>query len=161
MGKDRGEKVLLQTHYKRAKGLTKLEGFDKFQAKLANLPKNVENNLGLIVFDEAKRWAGLASRKAPRNKVIGLGGKLAQGVRSEKTGSLTAEVTSNVMYSPYVEWGTGSKVSVPPDLASYAIQFKGTRIVVGQRPQPFFFIFKDQILKSLVDRAKAYLSKPQ
>lgn len=141
--------------------MTKLEGFDKFQAKLANLPKNAENNLGLIVFDEAKRWAGLASRKAPRNKVIELGGKLAQGVTADKTGSLTAEVTSNAIYSPYVEWGTGSKVSVPPDLASYAIQFKGTRIVVGQRPQPFFFIFKDQILKSLVDRAKAYLSKPQ
>jgi hypothetical protein len=46
----------------------------------------------------------------------------------------------NVHYAPYVEFGTGKGVSVPNELAEYAIQFKGKGIrKVNNRAQPYFF----------------------
>lgn len=45
-----------------------------------------------------------------------------------------------VKYAPFVEFGTGTKVSVPADVAKYALQFKGKGIrKVNQRAQPYFF----------------------
>lgn len=46
----------------------------------------------------------------------------------------------NVRYAPYVEFGTGSGVSVPPELQEYALQFKGRGLrKVNRRAQPYFF----------------------
>lgn len=38
---------------------------------------------------------------------------------------LAVRVDSNADYAPYVEFGTKSKVEVPPELAEYASQFRG------------------------------------
>ena len=46
----------------------------------------------------------------------------------------------NVKYAPYVEFGTGTRVSVPGDVKEYAIQYKGAGIrKVNNRAQPYFF----------------------
>lgn len=46
----------------------------------------------------------------------------------------------NVKYAPYVEFGTGTRVSVPGDVKEYAIQFKGAGLrKVNNRAQPYFF----------------------
>ena len=46
----------------------------------------------------------------------------------------------NVKYAPYVEFGTGTRVSVPGDVKDYAIQFKGAGLrKVNNRAQPYFF----------------------
>ena len=46
----------------------------------------------------------------------------------------------NVKYAPYVEFGTGTRVSVPGDVKDYAIQYKGAGIrKVNNRAQPYFF----------------------
>lgn len=43
-------------------------------------------------------------------------------------------------YGPYAEFGTGSKVVAPPDVADYAITFKGRGIrQVNNRAQPYLF----------------------
>jgi HK97 gp10 family phage protein len=49
------------------------------------------------------------------------------------------QVVSAAEYSAYVEFGTGTKVSVPEGLEEFAIQFKGTKAVPGMRAQPYFF----------------------
>lgn len=139
----------------------KIEGFREFRAKLDKLPKQTRQVVGAIIHDEAMRWEGLIKRSAPRNKIIGLGGRLAGSITSRKTGELSAEVSANVKYAPYVEWGTGAKVSVPADLAKYAIQFKGSRQVAGQRPQPYFFIHAPLITKSVNDKVGKYLNTEQ
>ena len=139
----------------------KIEGFREFRAKLDNLPKQTRQVVGCIVVDAANEWARLAKRSAPRNKIIGLGGRLVGSITARQTGELSAEVSANVKYAPYVEWGTGAKVSVPADLAKYAIQFKGSRQVAGQRPQPYFFIHAPLITKSVNDMVGKYLNTEQ
>lgn len=139
----------------------KIEGFREFRAKLDNLPKQTRQVVGGIVVDAANEWARLAKRSAPRNKIIGLGGRLVGSITARQTGELSAEVSANVKYAPYVEWGTGAKVSIPADLAKYAIQFKGSRQVAGQRPQPYFFIHAPLITKSVNDRVGKYLNTEQ
>jgi hypothetical protein len=43
-------------------------------------------------------------------------------------------------YAPYVEFGTGTKVVAPADVADYAMTFKGRGIrKVNQRAQPYLF----------------------
>lgn len=139
----------------------KIEGFREFRAKLDNLPKQTRQVVGGIVVDAANEWARLAKKSAPFNKIIGLGGRLVGSITARQTGELSAEVSANVKYAPYVEWGTGAKVSVPADLAKYAIQFKGSRQVAGQRPQPYFFIHAPLITKSVNDRVGKYLNTEQ
>ena len=139
----------------------RLEGFSEFRKKLESLNGKTRQVCGAIVLDEAKRWEGLIKRSAPRNKIIGLGGKLAGGITSRSIGDLSAEVSANARYAPYVEWGTGSRVSVPADLAKYAIQFKGRRQVKGMAAQPYFFIHLPAIRTSLFSRVQRYLNTNQ
>lgn len=134
----------------------KLEGFDAFKRKLEQLPSKVTVTVGGIVQDEALRWAGLAKRSAPVNF-----GKLRGNITALQTGQLSAEVTSPIKYSPYVEWGTGTRVSVPVDLLNYAIQFKGLKKVLGQNPRAFFFIHREPVRKTLTARIEKYLNTQQ
>lgn len=139
----------------------RLEGFDEFKKKLAGLPGRSRIAIDAIVQDEAKRWEGLAKRSAPRNKIVGLGGRLLGGIISRKIADYSAEVTVNTRYSPYVEFGTGTKVSVPADLIKYALQFKGSRKVIGMAAQPYLFVHKLAVETSLKTRVQNYLNKQQ
>lgn len=134
----------------------RLEGFDAFKRKLSDLPTKTERVCGAIVQDEAMKWAGLAKRSAPVNF-----GRLRQGIQAVNIAPLTAEVVSQIRYSPYVEWGTGAKVSVPPDLSDYALRFKGQRQTKGRSPVAFFFIHKPGISVSLNNRINKYLNTEQ
>lgn len=98
------------------------------------------------------------------------------------------EVVSPAEYSAYVEWGTKTRVSVPPELQSYAAQFRGGKgagdakkmiyawmdrvgvpkdrqwvvfisiITKGIHPHPFFFIQKPVVEKQLIGDIKAILN---
>ena len=67
-----------------------------------------------------------------RNEAIKLApiafGKLRQGIAVEKLSPLEQSVISQMDYSPFVEFGTGGKVSVPAEWQSIAMQFKGQRM---------------------------------
>lgn len=134
----------------------KLTGFKEFGAKLKQLPGKMQVNVDAYVFDAAKQWEQLAKNTAPVNL-----GRLRSQISGFSTGNMTAEVVSPVLYSPYVEWGTGSKVSVPADLVSYALRFKGVRETLGRNPHAFFFIHKLGIEKTLFARIDKYLNTPQ
>lgn len=133
----------------------RLEGFDKFRNKLNSLPSYLLNKAAAIVQDEGRRWAGLAKRSAPVNF-----GKLRGEIQAVPVAPLTIEVISPIKYSPYVEWGTGTKVSVPADLVNYALQFKGVRKVIGQVPHAYFFIHKESVKSSLNARLEKVLNTP-
>ena len=67
-------------------------------------------------------------------------GKLRQGIKAEQITPLTWDIVAHEIYSPYIEYGTGSKVSVPLGLEDYAMQFKGKGIRdVSIPPQPFLY----------------------
>ncbi len=64
-------------------------------------------------------------------------------------------IKANVFYAPYVEFGTGEKVSIPNGLEKVAAEFKGEKKIVGQTAQPFLYpsalegqkVFKNLLLK--------------
>ena len=47
------------------------------------------------------------------------------------------KIGSNLPYAPYVEFGTGAKVSVPSQYKEFALQFKGQKEVSGMNAQPY------------------------
>lgn len=66
-------------------------------------------------------------------------------------------IGSYVYYAPFVEFGTGAKVSIPTGYDEFAIQFKGQKDVAGMNAQPYLLPnfemekekFKENILNIL------------
>jgi hypothetical protein len=110
-------------------------GFKEFQTKLAKLPTEIREEADGFVEDAALDWAERAKLDAPFDT-----GFLAKHITPKPVQQMEWEVISSMFYSPYVEWGTGTRVSVPSELTNYALQFKGKIKVVGRYPHPFFFI---------------------
>jgi hypothetical protein len=133
-----------------------LTGWKEFQGKLNKLPKEVIEQADAIVEDHALDWEERAKVSAPVDK-----GFLRQGIRANKVSDMNWQVLSNVNYSPYREWGTGTKVRVPSELQRYAIQFKGKRSVIGSRPTPYFFIHKQPIEQSLINSLRQLVETPK
>ena len=63
-----------------------------------------------------------AKKLAPKNF-----GKLAQSISHEKVNPSLYKVTVNELYGAYMEFGTGTKVSVPAEFADMAATFKGKK----------------------------------
>jgi hypothetical protein len=110
-----------------------LTGFKEFEAKLANMPKILESEIGGEVRYAAEEWAGFAKRDAPKDV-----GFLAGGIDAKHLQPLVSEVTSNAEYSAYMEWGTKTRVHVPGDLLAYAATFKGKGIGGGNMKDLIF-----------------------
>jgi HK97 gp10 family phage protein len=139
-------------------------GFKEFRNKLHALPGVVTKEVDAVVQIAGSQWEQLAKSGAPVDQ-----GRLRANITNKKTGEMSNEVSSPVEYSPYVEFGTKTRVQVPADLQTYANQFKGGRgggnakemiyewmkrvgipperqwivyisiMVKGIRPHPFFF----------------------
>ena len=63
-----------------------------------------------------------AKKLAPKNF-----GKLAQSISHLKVKPALYKVTVNELYGAYMEFGTGTKVSVPAEFADMAATFKGKK----------------------------------
>ena len=137
-----------------------LDGWDKFKGKLNNLPLSITEKADSIVYDEALRWKELADKSA-RSGMNQRTGTLRRNLSVARISQLSYEIVSPIKYSPYREWGTGTKVSVPAGLTNYALQFKGAKKTLGSRPTPFFFIHKKTIEASLYARIEKLLQTPQ
>lgn len=90
--------------------------------------------------EELKGWADKTEADAKRDVPVDTG-ELQSSIHStpEKEG-LVQTVGTNVEYSPYVEFGTGTEVDVPSGLEDYAIQFKGAGIKEVNLPaRPYLF----------------------
>jgi len=102
-----------------------IKGFDKLQAKIAALPKDLQEE----VVGEIQAWGndvnaeqlGLISQQ----KIQDLGA-LQQNTKAVPKAD-GVELISNVYYAPYIEFGTGPKVKVPAELNNYASQFRGQK----------------------------------
>lgn len=99
-----------------------LSGLDAVQKALKNIDKNLTKELSNEINASALKIQSNAKRLAPVNF-----GQLRNGIGLIKDGDLTFSVESKASYSPYVEFGTGGKVSVPADFTAYAQQFKGQK----------------------------------
>ena len=128
-----------------------IAGVKELQARLNNVSKEVHKEVLGEIKDAAQKWVEFSKRDAPVFKGEN-GGTLRQGITADISPSWGASVISNANYSPYIEWGTVTKVDVPGELAEYAIQFKGRGIRKngGIIPRPFFFKQRAVIEKMLI-----------
>jgi len=101
--------------------------------------------------------ATAAKENAPVNKEVGVGGgRLRSSVSTRYSeDKLASDISVNVEYAPYQEFGTGDKVSVPQGLEAYAMQFKGQgKRKVNMSPQPYFFKPVERYMKALLNELK-------
>lgn len=131
-----------------------LVGFDDFIQKMKGLPKQFLDEIDGEVLETGREWEQRAKMDAPVDL-----GALRANITTHQPKYLEAEVSSRMEYSAYVEWGTGTRVSVPAELADYAIQFKGTKQTVGRYPHPFFFIQRPFVEKFFIEQLKRVLTR--
>ena len=105
-----------------------LNKFKQFGEKAEKTAENITRIAALDIEANAKRFAPVDT------------GKLRQSINSQEITNLSYRIFTSVKYAPYMEFGTGGLVEVPPELKDLAIQFKGAGIrKVNLRPQPFMW----------------------
>lgn len=95
-------------------------GINNFLERFKKAPQAIKQEVGRELKDGADRIAAGAIRDAPVDE-----GGLRRGISAAKDNELLYRVVSAAKYSPFIEWGTRRRVSVPGALASYAAGFKG------------------------------------
>jgi hypothetical protein len=111
---------------------------------------DIEELLALNMADAAKE----VQSKIPVNKQRGLGGFLKSGFQFQQVNDFEYSFEDAIKYAPFVDFGTGSQVQIPPGLESFAREFYRTG--KGRTPaQPFmssvvqkyWLKFLDDVLK--------------
>jgi HK97 gp10 family phage protein len=101
----------------------KVEGLDQMIAALGKISQKIEKE----VIGEFAASAIKIQSDAKKNAPVNLG-KLRQSIYLEsdiKGKTLKYIVGSSMSYAPYIEFGTGGKVSIPSGYGTFAGQFKG------------------------------------
>lgn len=159
-----------------------LSGFKEFEAKCKSMPDILLKELDGEVEDATRVWAGLAKEDAPKDQ-----GFLAGRISNKKISLGEWETVSEAEYSAFQEWGTKTRVSVPVEFQSYALEFKKSGsgdakkmiyawmnrvgipaqfqwivffsiITKGIHPHPFFFIQKPIVEKQFITNAQKILN---
>ena len=109
--------------------------------KIHKAPEKLKKEISAEVKFGGERFTELAVKDLSSGMLTHPTGSLAGSIRPESTGPFTVEVIAHKEYAPYIEWGTITRVQVPSELASYAMQFKGKGIRKngGIYPRPYFF----------------------
>lgn len=116
-----------------------LKGLRDLLTKLDGMSQSVKEEVADTIEMTAKEIERQAIRRAPIDT-----GKLRQSIQAVKIDELTYEVQANATglapYAPYVEFGTGGLVNVPPELQEMASKFRGRGIrKVNLRPRPYLY----------------------
>jgi phage gpG-like protein len=136
------------------------------QSDLNNLNKKIAFFKGFdknVLSTELARTALDITREAKKTVAVDKGG-LRQSITPEISGK-TVSVVVNKKYAPYIEFGTGSTVSLDDMLqlgipSSYAMQFKGKGIRQVNLPaRPFLFSSARKELKNLMNRLTKRINK--
>lgn len=115
----------------------------KFQSWLNSQGEETHRQLKVMLRSVRDGIVRRAVMFAPR--IYGfLAGSIKAGAEREMGVTVEAGGTSSaggfVLYAPFVEFGTGKKVSIPSDLKDYASQFRGKGIrEVNLHARPYFF----------------------
>lgn len=90
--------------------------------RLKRAPQRLIDEVGGELEDAANTIAGNAIRTAPADE-----GGIRRGINVKKESETQYAVISTARYSPFMEWGTKKRVSIPSSLTAYAAQFKGIK----------------------------------
>jgi len=127
-----------------------IAGVEGIQKALANYDKFLTKELSNEINASALKIQSDAKKLAP----VDMGLLRNSIVLEGQSGSLTYSVAALMRYAPYVEFGTGGKVSIPVGYAEYAAQFKGNRKVLGMRAQPYLIPSFEMEVPKLFTRLK-------
>jgi phage gpG-like protein len=136
------------------------------QSDLNNLNRKIAFFKGFdkkVLSTELGRTALDIAREAKKSVAVDTG-DLKQSITPEISGK-TVSVVVNKKYAPYIEFGTGSTVSLDDMLqlgipSSYAMQFKGKGIREVNLPaRPFLFSSARKELRNLMNRLTKRINK--
>lgn len=115
-----------------------IKGLREIETKIAALPDRLDKELNGIMTRGAQVFVAGAKRDAAKDFGF-LTGQIS--FSPNPVTSLKMKLISGAGYSPYLEWGTITRVVVPETEAAYATLFKGKGIrkTGGIYPRPFFF----------------------
>jgi hypothetical protein len=118
-----------------AKAFTfEIKGLKELEKKFQQMPKQLHEEIDGEIETSCQQIVLKAKQDTRKDK-----GGIMQGISFSGL-NLKYVIVSTKHYSPYHDFGTGSKVSVPAEVSSYAAQFKGRGIrKVNITPKPFFF----------------------
>lgn len=103
-----------------SKSVPTIQGMIELRRRLQAVKVTLPATISAELQDGANAIAAEAKQRAPGDQGI-----LRNLISAAKIDPLQFEVVSGAEYSPFLEFGTGAKVSIPPGLEEYAAQFKG------------------------------------
>lgn len=127
-------------------------GFEKLFGQLEKLNEKIDE----IIDNELKAAALNVETKAKVDCPVDMG-TLRRSIHYESGidgKSKYHAVLSLLPYAPYVEFGTGAKVSVPKGYEEYAMQFKKHKKVVGMNAHPYLIPNFEIEKRELIERLK-------
>lgn len=101
----------------------KFEGFEELEKKLKSFGDKGEEKLEEVIFDVATTFASNAKKNA--RAVAFDQGELTRSIEARKYHDGGASVVAHAYHAPYVEFGTGIQVSVPPEFYDIAREVQG------------------------------------
>ena len=101
-------------------GTLSLIGVKKLESKLNTLMGIIKQDVGEEINASSLKIQSDAKRLAPVNF-----GQLRNSIALSKDNDSTYTVSANASYAPYIEFGTGGKVSIPAGFNEMAASFKG------------------------------------
>jgi HK97 gp10 family phage protein len=136
----------------------KMEGFDDLLKTFQKAPEVIQDDFKVELEDAAKAIQGEAKEAAPVNLSI-LRNSIV--VDPPQNNGLTQSVSSLAEYSAYIEFGTGTKVSIAldDDVRAYEETFKTGKNIPGMYARPFLFPAVFRQTPILLDRLKKTLQK--
>lgn len=133
-----------------------VKGLKKLLKQLNDLPNKSERDISRIVQNRARRVERDAKIRAPKDF-----GVLARSITTFETADpLTYKVAALAKYAPYMEFGTGGLVSVPPEMQQIASQFKGRGLKrIDIRPRPYLYPALRGQRKEFIKDIEKYIEK--
>lgn len=135
-----------------------IKGLNTVLSNLRKYGKEAEKDIEGVTELTARNIEKYAKQTVPTDT-----GKLGQSIQAIKEDKLTWKVEAGgtlAPYAPFVEFGTGGLVNVPPELQEQAIRFKGKGIKqINLRPQPFLYPALIRARQEYLDKLKKVLDK--
>lgn len=115
-----------------------VQGISQFTKKLNSLPAKMQKEVAGEIEDSARKINSKQLRLAPVDE-----GGLKQATNYKKAKPLEFELFSGKHYAPFMEFGTKTRIKIPPEVQDYAKQFnlKGPNIGF----EAFFLIILDWV----------------
>ena len=110
-------------------------GIDKLIGELKNYSEKVYTNIDNAMQESARNVQRQAIMDAPSDMSTLRRSIEVKPIKEETWSGY--EIFSLLPYAPYVEFGTGTRVTIPTGYEEYAMQFKGQKEIAGMNAQPY------------------------